>query len=438
MREVKKVAVMGAGGKMGSGIAQLLLSLMAMTELAEIGKVGSGAYSLKAIDLNEASLLGLKESLKKHLIRFAEKNINSLRAGYAQNTHLISNAEIIDAFVTGAMTMVDFGSDLKDAKGVSLIFEAVIEDVPEKCALFKKLKEASPEAFFFTNTSSIPIAVLSDLCQLNGKLIGFHFYNPPAVQRLVEIIKPASIDPGLSALAEELASLLNKTVVHSADVAGFIGNGYFIREIQLACDLARSLAEKSSVPLALQQVDYLTKAFLLRPMGLFQLLDYVGLDVAKNIFGVMSRYLPDPTLYEPWLEDWLKAGVRGGQQADGSPKDGIFQYANGKPSAVYDLNSKTYIPLTSELGLGHPPLGYTWKQLHKDPAQKEKIAEYFAALGQEKSLGAMLAKEYLLACKGFADKLVRDKVAKSSEDVSTVLKLGFYHLYGPQEVTDGL
>lgn len=427
--DLKKVAVIGAAGKMGSGITLLLLIEIANQELKLHGKLGSSGCRLKAIDPNEEGLAGLKKYLRKQLLRYAEKNINALREAFANQPNLISNEEIILAFIAGALDMTDFGRSIDEAKGCSLIFEAALEEVGEKAKIFKQLKNEG--RFFFTNTSSIPIQLLSEKGEIEGRLIGFHFYNPPVVQKLIEIIAPEKVDPELKKEAEELAKLLNKVFVHSADVAGFIGNGFFVREICFAISLLNELAQEMGLTLAIQKIDSLTKNFLLRPMGIFQLIDYVGIDVAKKILHVMRTYLSDPVLQAPMIDEWLKAGIKGGQNFDGTPKDGLFQYSDSQPIKVFDFAQKKYVPLNKELGLGKPPLDYTWKALQKDPQRQEKIAEYFAKLLDEKTEGAVLASKYLKRCQEISKKLVEDRVAKSSQDVNLVLQNGFYHLYGP-------
>lgn len=429
--DFERVAVIGAAGKMGSGITYLLL-----TAMAEEALKSDRAYRLKTIDPNEAGLDGLRKYLKSQITRSAEKNINNLRIAFANNPNLVSNEDIIRAYTEKALDRVVFSTDLDEAKGSHLIFEAALEDVKEKAKIYNRLK--GERSFFFTNTSSIPIELLSAEGDVKGRLIGFHFYNPPAVQRLIEIIAPASIDKELKDKAEWLAKKLNKTVVFSADVAGFIGNGYFIRELKFALDLTRELAKQSTEEKAIQQVNSLTKDFLLRPMGVFQLLDYVGLDVAKNILNIMGEYLPDPSLKDTYIEAWLSQGIKGGQHFDGSVKDGIFQYEEGNLKAIYSLSQKNYIPLTQDLNLGKPPLGLTWKSLQKDPQQKGKIVAYFQALANDSSPGGRLALQYLKKAKEIEEHLVKTKVAANLKDVSTVLRNGFYHLYGPHEVNYGL
>lgn len=411
---LQKVSVIGAGGKMGAGIALLLLILMAEEQNGR----------LVAVDVSEIALSGLKKYLKQQLLRHAEKNINRLRTLYANDPKLVSNEEIIDAFVCQAFERVDFTLHLEDVRGSLAIFEAAVEDIASKTAIFESIKAINGnKAWIFTNTSSIPIALLNDRAKMENRIIGFHFYNPPLVQKLVEIIELPQNPDELKQIAKDLGKSLHKTMVYSRDIAGFIGNGYFIREILY------TFQKWDKSDLGLQRIETVTKDFLLRPMGIFQLIDYVGLDVVRNILAIMRMALPDDSFNTDGIDAWLALGIKGGQTFDGQQKNGIFEYVKGKPSAFFSLTQKKYVPLAKDLQIGEPPLGLTW---HKEPLGKERLDEYFTALAAEKTPGAKLAKDYLHEGKKIADKLLKDRVASSIEDIATVLKTGFYHLYGPR------
>src|SRR5262245_14667705 len=142
---LKRVAVLGAAGKMGRGISALLLQEMALLQQGS---------RLLLIDTNEEAFLGLKEYLHEQVLKFAEKNIVRIRGLYANKADLVSNEEIIQDFVEKALNLVFIESDLEAARGAHLIFEAVVEEVDAKAKLLARLK--GPETLFLTNTSSIP------------------------------------------------------------------------------------------------------------------------------------------------------------------------------------------------------------------------------------------------------------------------------------------
>jgi len=437
--KLEKTAVIGAAGKMGSGISLLLLQAMAMHE-AEKNGFSNSKSTLTLIDVNENGLPALRKYLRSQMTRYAEKNINTIRKFFSNNNKIVSNEDVIKAFLEGAFDMIRFDSDLIAARNSKVIFEAMVENISAKTELFKTLKETrKSDQYYLTNTSSIPIALLNSACELNNQIIGFHFYNPPAIQKLVEIIFPADTDSELVTLAHELAKLFRKITVQANDIAGFIGNGYFIREVIYACQQVKLLAIMQSITLsqAIYVINSVTQDFLIRPMGIFQLIDYVGVDVCANIAKVMRQYLPDDSLRDELLDQMVSEGILGGQFADGSQKNGFFQYESGEIVGVYSLDKKKYLPISEAkdaVNIGIIPEGHVgWKKLLSDQHKGEKLSVYFQNLSREQSLGAQIARNFLDNLTHIASQLVFSGAARDKNDVDTVLKNGFYHLYGVQQ-----
>jgi 3-hydroxyacyl-CoA dehydrogenase len=427
------VAVLGAAGKMGSGIALLLLQEMALLELQKSGKLNSGAYRLNLIDVNASSFPRLRSYLHDQLVKQAEKNINQLRKLFEQDKALVSNEEVIEAYVENALGMIFFSTEVEAAKKAHLIFEAIIEDADIKADVFQKIAGGVNQGFFLTNTSSIPIEILNEKAKLNNRIIGFHFYNPPAIQKLLEIITTPTTNADLARIAEELAKRLKKTVVYSKDMAGFIGNGHMIREVSFACQKVKELSKDHSLPESIYTVNRVTQEWLIRPMGIFQLMDYVGLDVCVHISEIMSTYLKDPALKADLIEKMVKKGILGGQNPDGSQKDGFFSYAKHQIKSIYSLPESKYIPINPswDQKTGSLPKGHqSWKTMQKNPQQETALKIYFENLQFQNSLGSQLAQAFLLHSRKIAHQLVQEGVSSSYKDVDTVLANGFYHLYG--------
>lgn len=430
---LKSVSVIGAGGKMGRGISLLLLQEMTRLEAELSAKVGTGEYRLTLIDVNDQALHPLKQYLRSQIRRYAERNINAIRNYFADNPTLVSNEEIIDFFVRGALDNIRLETDIDKAKDSQLIFEAAIEDIDAKIQIFSNLSAIGrQDAYYFTNTSSIPIGFLDEKGKLNGRLIGFHFYNPPAVQKLLEIIPSSNGKKELTELAHKLAKRLKKVSVESKDVAGFIGNGHFLREIAFACEKVNELARDRTREEAIYLVNHVTHNFLIRPMGIFQLIDYVGIDVCHKVSEIMSEFLKSP-LQNPIIQEMVEQWKFGGQYPDGSQKEGFFKYQDHMPTDIYCLKDQTYMKPTWEFGAlpeGHMP----WKKLQRVSTREAILENYFNNLFQQNTFEAQLAKEFLLKSHKIAQNLVKDGVAQNFEDVNTVLRSGFYHLYGAEIV----
>ena len=420
MKDFKQVAVIGAGGKMGSGIALLMARLM--TQLSVQKEISTKELRLVFVDMSSDSLEGLKGYLKKQLDKFADKN-----------------PDLGGEFTERAFEFMCFETSVEKVEGCAFVFEAIVENISIKIDLYKKLKSLCTEkACFFTNTSSIPISILNTQADLENRVVGFHFYNPPAIQKLLELITTDDTDKDLVQFAELLGNKLGKIVIHAKDIAGFIGNGHFIRDYLFAEELVKDLEDDWSMPQAIYLVNRLTQDYLIRPMGIFQLLDYVGLDVYSNICAVMTEHIDSEDFFSSIIDKMIAEGRIGGQFSDGSQKDGFFSYESGKPVATYCLSKKEYVPFSAlnegkcEAFLGAlPEENITWKSVMKHPDRKVVLKEYFSKLFDGDHMGCLLAKKYLLRSKEIAEVLVRQGVANSLEDVNAVLKHGFYHAYGP-------
>ncbi len=432
---LENVSVVGAAGKMGSGISTLIAAEIAKLKAKNPQKL----FCLNLIDVSPERLAGLQSYVKAQVTKIAEKSINELRELYAERQDLVENWEMIQNFVFDAMTVCNFTTDLDAAKNSHLVFEAIIENVDAKVKVLSHLNEiCSKDTFFLTNTSSIPIKLLDERAGLGGRIIGYHFYNPPVIQKLVEVITNENTNKELVSLGEELGRRLRKKLVPANDISGFIGNGHFTRDGLHALEKVEELVRQGfSMPEAIYIMNTVSQNFLVRPMGIFQLIDYVGIDVFKAIFDVMREHVPDPSLRHHLLDKMLELGVKGGQRSDGSQVDGFLKYEKNRPVGVFDPDKGEYVPI-SELEeklsnrIGPLPEGFApWKALLADPKREEKLRNHFSALRRMDTLGAKLAIEYLEKSKQIGEKLVDDGVANSPEDVNAVLLNGFYHLYGP-------
>lgn len=433
---LENVTVLGAGGKMGSGI--VLLTALEMADLALDPAHKDRDFALNAVDVSPKALAGLTKYLRDQVLRIAEKKTVALRGVYAGRADLVENEEIIRQYVEDVLALVRPTTRMEAAYGSTLVFEAVNENPDLKVKLLTEIKDRNTkDAWFLTNTSSIPISELDAKVGLGGRIIGFHFYNPPAVQKLVELIRGGTTLPELADFAAEYAKKLRKTVVASNDVAGFIGNGHFMRDALHAIAEVERLGREYGFVDAVYMINKVSQDLLIRPMGIFQLVDYVGIDVCRFILGVMNERLPGRGLHSPLIDRMAEKGVAGGQFADGSQKDGFLKYEKGRPAGVYDPEANAYVPLAGVAArcderLGPPPASVqAWKGVISRPDKAVFLEGYFRELRGLSTLGAELARTYGKRAKEIGLGLVKDGVARREEDVNTVMLTGFYHAYGP-------
>jgi len=421
---------------MGSGI--LMLTAFEMADLSLKPENKGKTFTLHAIDVSQEALSGLLKNIKSQVLKNAEKNIVQLRKVYANRADLIENIDVINQYIGDVLKLIVPHTHIEASYKSTLIFEAIKEDPDLKVKVFKKINEINTlKPWFFTNTSSIPISYIDKEAKLEGRILGVHFYNPPAVQKLVEVIKSENTKPELHEFASMLIKNLRKIEVPSYDKAGFIGNGHFMRDALYGMEQATKLSTEMPFVEAIYDINKITQDYLIRPMGIFQLIDYVGIDVCQYIMKVMKPYVKDENIHSPLLDKFIELGVKGGQNADGSQKDGFLKYEKGKPVAIYDPAQKQYVAISDisakcEQKLGAMPATVKpWKVVVGNPAKDEILKKYFAELKTMDTIGANLAKNYAKRSKEIGVKLVSNKVAYCDKDVNTVLLTGFFHAYGP-------
>ncbi len=434
--KLQNVTVLGAAGKMGSGI--LLLTAVEMADISLKPENKGKTFVLNAMDVSKEGLSGLMYYLRSQVQKIAEKKCIALRKAYADRADLVENEEIINQYIFDVMNIVRPTTRLEAAYDSDIIFEAVSENRALKVKILSQIDQNNPgKPWFFTNTSSVPIHIIDGEAGLGGRILGFHFYNPPAVQKLVELIITGQSNPEMVEFSKEYAKKLGKVVVPANDHAGFIGNGHFMRDALHGIHTAEKLAKEMPFAESVYIVNKVTQDFLIRPMGIFQLIDYVGIDVVSFIMNVMNPFHPKEELHSSLLDKMIELGVRGGQYSDGSQKDGFLKYEKGKPVAIYDPATKTYKAIADfkdkcDKLIGNAPASLIpWKAAVKVKDKEQAFGKIFNEMKAMDTLGAKLALEYGRQSDAIGKKLVADKVAHSDEDVNTVLLTGFFHAYGP-------
>jgi 3-hydroxybutyryl-CoA dehydrogenase len=203
-----------------------------------------------------------------------------------------SQADEILARIVGSNT-------LEALAEVDLVVEAATEDPGAKRSIFAGLGRVTrPEVVLASNTSSIPISSLAEESGRPDKVIGIHFFNPPPVMPLVELIPAETTSEETFELAKAWVEGLGKTTVRSRDEAGFIVNRLLIPYLNDAVALVEDeVATKEDVDQAIQ-------LGLGHPMGPLALADLIGIDTVVHIARVLheafgdDRFRPHPVLLQ--------------------------------------------------------------------------------------------------------------------------------------------
>ncbi|MGK2954145.1 MAG: 3-hydroxyacyl-CoA dehydrogenase family protein [Solirubrobacterales bacterium] len=215
--------------------------------------------------------------------------------------------------------------DLAEFADCDLVIEAITEDLDLKLELWKKLDEVvKDEAYFATNTSSLPVINQAAATTRPTQFLGLHFFNPVQVMPLLEVIQSVTTSPEAIDVGLAYGEKLKKQTVETKDKAGFIVNRLLVPYL---LDGIRGLEEGIGT---IDEIDAAMKAGAGHPMGPLTLSDFVGLDTLMSISNVMfdefreRRFAAPPT-----LRKMVAAGFYGKKSGRG-----FYDYSGDKPVSV--------------------------------------------------------------------------------------------------------
>jgi 3-hydroxybutyryl-CoA dehydrogenase len=272
-RPVRSVGVAGSG-TMASGIAEVF------------AKAG---YDVVLAARTEEKAAAARARIGKSLSRSVDKGRTTVEAAAAALDR-ITPADTLDAFAD-----------------VDLAVEAVAEDLDVKKQLFATLdKVCKPGAVLATTTSSLPVVACARATTRPQSVIGMHFFNPAPAMKLVEVVRTVLTSDDVHATVREVCGHLRKHPVDCGDRAGFIVNALLFPYLNNAVKMVEEHYA------TLDDIDAAMRLGGGYPMGPFELLDVVGLDVSLAIEKVLHREFRDPGLAPaPLLEHLVAAGCLG-------------------------------------------------------------------------------------------------------------------------------
>jgi 3-hydroxybutyryl-CoA dehydrogenase len=197
--------------------------------------------------------------------------------------------------------------DIADLAECDLVVEAVSEDLETKSQIFQELDRAvKPEAILATSTSSLSVVDLGAVTDHPERVVGLHFFNPAPVMQLVEVVRTVASSPEAESRASAWVRSIGKQPVHCRDRAGFIVNFLLFPYLN---DAVRMHEEGYSTP---EEIDTAMKLGCAHPMGPFELMDIIGLDVTYAVLTALHQEFRERRLAPaPLLEHMVRAGFLG-------------------------------------------------------------------------------------------------------------------------------
>jgi len=271
--DIRNITVVGAG-LMGHGIAQVC---------------AAAGFPVMLVDIND-------EVLGRALGRIDSSLARLVKAG-----------KLDEAGAAAIKERITTTTDLKaGASGADLIIEAVPERLELKRELFAELDRLAPaQAILATNTSELSVTAIAAATGRPEKVVGMHWFNPPVLMRLIEIVNGVDTSPQTTAAIQTLSARLGKETVVVQDRQGFITTralGAFLAEC------VRMLEEGVAAP---EDIDKAIKLGLNHPMGPLELADYTGLDTIAFVCEGLTHAYGDRFRAPQTLVKLVEAGHLG-------------------------------------------------------------------------------------------------------------------------------
>jgi 3-hydroxybutyryl-CoA dehydrogenase len=271
-------------------------------KITKVGVVGSGTMAGGIVEVFARAGYDVVAATRAEnkSARLRDKVTASLDKG-------VVRGKLSEADRDAALGRVTWACSLDDLGDADLVVEAVVEELAVKKALFAVLDEiCKPGVILATTTSSLPVVECAVATNRPGDVVGLHFFNPAPIMGLVEVVRTIRTSDDTVATATALAASLGKHPVVCADRAGFVVNALLFPYLNDAVKMLEASYATAD------DIDYAMKLGCGYPLGPFELLDVVGLDVSLAIQRELYLELREPGFAPaPLLEHLVTAGYLG-------------------------------------------------------------------------------------------------------------------------------
>ena len=260
MKQIQIIGVAGAGA-MGRGIAQI---------------AAQAGFQVRLFDTQPAVVASAREALAKTWDTLASKGKISPEKAQAAQTNLISAVSL---------------SELADC---DLMIEAIVERLDIKQQFFRELEAVvRPDCILASNTSSLSVTAIASVCAHPARVVGYHFFNPVPLMKVVEVIDGLRSDPAVGDVLMDLAHTMGHTPVRCKDMPGFIvnhaGRGLGPEGLKVVQESVTNF----------ETVDAIMREQVGLKMGPFELMDLTGLDVSHPVMESIYRQFFDEPRFKP-------------------------------------------------------------------------------------------------------------------------------------------
>lgn len=274
-----------------------------------VGVVGGGVMGLGIVGLallHEHPVVLIEAPLpRQQQSQLKQKILDELEKSFAK---LISKGKITKAAVPKLLKRFTIGFHLKHLAKCNLVIEAVPELIKLKQEVLSKVEQViASDALLVSNTSTLSITALASCLKCPPRLVGMHFFNPPVIMKLVEVVKGLQSDEGIVERVITQAKAWGKNVVVCSSSPGFIVNRvarpYYCEALSILDDGFREP----------EKIDHLISGSGVFPIGIFALMDLIGIDTNyRNTEGMYQAFYYDKK-YKPSLSQlqYLEAGFWG-------------------------------------------------------------------------------------------------------------------------------
>lgn len=280
------------------------------------GVMGHGIAQVSAVAGHRIVLRDIEQAFLDKAMEKIRWSLDKMVAKQKMTSHEA------DAAYSRITPVVDLAESVK---GSSLVIEVVPEMMSLKKKVYAELDAvAGPDVIFASNTSTLPITEIAASTSRPEKFIGIHFFNPPQLMKLVEIIPGQKTSEETQEVTlDYVASVKKEAVLCRRDVPGFIINRLFIPMVHEACYL------KDRTGATLEEVDSAVKLKMGFPMGIFELADFTGMDVIHKATVEMhtrdNKVIRPHPLVKSMFEE-KKLGQKSGE--------GFYKYSDDKYERV--------------------------------------------------------------------------------------------------------